>query len=193
MKKSNIALGITISFAALGIISCFFEISVQILTTLSICSFLITIAQTLQNFITIRDEEEQKKFDCVKQMNNFKFDEKWDYFYKKYWHFWNNDKKAKILKVVGNMLEVFSVMVLLLGLIVPLKIFEYEWVSNLFTFLSFSFLFFSIWLVGIIKDRINLWNELLAMAMLLKNPTSIDQKIETQDYEADTNLDSSKD
>ena len=95
---------------------------------------------------------------------------------------------------MGNILEGLSVVVLLVGLIVPLKIFEYEWVSNLFTFLSFSFLFFSIWLVGIIKDRINLWNELLAMSMLLKNPTSTDQKIEAQDYETVNNsLDSSKD
>ena len=183
MKKGNIALGLTIGFAALGVISCFFGVSVQILTTLSICSLLITISQTLQSLITIRDEEEKKKFDCVKKMGNFQFDEKWDYFYKKYWHFWNNDKKAKILKIIGNIVEVISVVILLLGLIVPLKMFEYEWVSNLCTFLSFSFLFFSIWLVGIIKDRINLWNELLVMSMLLKETNSTDTEIVAQSNE----------
>ena len=79
-------------------------------------------------------------------MGNFQIDEKWDFFYKKYLHFWNNDKKAKVLKIISNIVEVISVVILLLGLIVPLKMFEHEWVSNLCTFLSFSFLFFSVWI-----------------------------------------------
>ena len=112
MKKGNIALGLTIGFAILGVISCFFGVSVQILTTLSICSLLITISQTLQSLITIRDEEEKEKFDCIKKMGNFQFDEKWDYFYKKYWHFWNNDKKAKILKIIGNIISKMLVLFL---------------------------------------------------------------------------------
>ena len=98
MKKGNIALGLTIGFAALGVISCFFGVSVQILTTLSICSLLITISQTLQSLIAIRDEEEKQKFDCIKKMGNFQIDEKWDFFYKKYLHFWNNDKKSCFLR-----------------------------------------------------------------------------------------------
>ena len=79
MKKINFALGVGIGFVALAVVSLFFNILVQVITTLSICSLFLTIAQTIQSFIDVRDKEEQQKFDCFKDFGNFQIDKKWDY------------------------------------------------------------------------------------------------------------------
>ena len=82
MKKSNIALGMSIGFVFLAIISCFIDISVQVITTLSLCSLLFTVSQTIQSFITEYDEEQRHKFDLFKTMGTFQVDEKWEMVYK---------------------------------------------------------------------------------------------------------------
>lgn len=169
MKKSNIALGMSIGFGILAVVSCFVNISIQVITTLSLCSLLFTIAQTIQSFITEYDEEQRHKFDLFKTMGNFQVDDKWDLVYKKYWSIWTDDKKQKRIRHASNIVEVSAFVVLLIGLIVPIKWFEYEWVGNLCTFLSFGFLFFSVWLVGFVRNRTELWTELRMLNMLLKD------------------------
>lgn len=169
MKKSNIALGMSIGFGILAVISCFVDVSIQVITTLSLCSLLFTIAQTIQSFITEYGEEQRHKFDLFKTMGNFQVDDKWDLVYKKYWSIWTDDKKQKRIRLASNIVEASAFVVLLIGLIVPIKWFEYEWVGNLCTFLSFSFLFFSVWLVGFVRNRTELWTELRMLNMLLKD------------------------
>ena len=169
MKKGNIVLGMSIGFIVLAIISCFVKISIQIITTLSICSLLFTVAQTIQSFISECDEENLQKFELFKDMGNFQLDKKWEFMYKKYLPIWVNDKKQKMMKTTSNILEIIAFIILLLGLIVPLRWFEHEWVNNLCTFLSFGFLFFSIWLIEMVRKRAELWGELRLMNMLLKS------------------------
>ena len=168
MKKSNIALGMSIGFVFLAIISCFVDIPVQVIATLSLCSLLFTVAQTIQSFITEYDEEQRHKFDLFKTMGTFQLDEKWEMIYKKYWPIWTDGKKQKCIRLASNIVEILAFIVLLLGLIVPIKWFEYEWVGNLCTFLSFSFLFFSVWLVGVVRNRTEMWTELRMINLMLK-------------------------
>lgn len=168
MKKSNIVLGLSIGFAILAVISCFINISIQTIVTLSICSLLFTAAQTIQSFVSESDEETQKKYDCFKELGNFKIDEKLDYVYKKYSHVWFSDKKRKYLIILGNILEIFAFIILLLGLIIPISIFEYKWITDLCTFLSFSLLFLNIWLVEKIKSRASSWCDIKFINMFLK-------------------------
>ena len=179
MKKSNVSLGMSIGFTVLAIVSCFVEIPVQIVTTLSICSLLFTAAQAIHSFISECDEENMEKFELFKDMGNFKIDKKWDFVYKKYLSLWTNNKKQKAIEIISNIMEILAFIILLFGLIVPLKWFEKEWVSNLCTFMSFGFLFFSIWLVEIVKKRTKVWNELRLMYMLLKdNSENSEEKID---------------
>ena len=180
MKKINFALGVGIGFVALAIASLLFNIPVQVITTLSICSLFLTIAQTIQSFIDVRDKEEQQKFDCFKDFGNFQIDEKWDYIYKKYLHIWTNNKRVKLIKITSNVLEIASIVILIFGLSIPLTFFEQEWVSNFCTLLSFALLFFNIWLVGIVKNRIELWNEIRLINMLLKNNNPDNKEIKEQ-------------
>ena len=180
MKKINFALGIGIGFVALAVVSLFFNIPVQVITTLSICSLFLTIAQTIQSFIDVRDKEEQQKFDCFKDFGNFQIDKKWDYLYKKYLHIWTDNKRVKVIKITSNVLEIASIVVLILGLSIPLNFFEQEWVSNFCALLSFALLFFNIWLVGIVKNRIELWNEVRVINMLLKDNAPDNKEINKQ-------------
>lgn len=176
MKKSNILLGMCISFIFLAIISFFVKISAQIITTLSICSLLFTAAQTIQSFLTECDKENRQKFELFKDMGNIHIDKKWDYIYKKYLPLWIDDKKQKHMKSASNILEIIAFIILLPGLIVPLSCFEYEWVNDFCTFLSFSFLFLSIWLVEKVRNRAELWSEIQLMNMLLENNNEMEGK-----------------
>ena len=173
MKKSNIALGMGIGFVLLAIISCFMDISVQVLTTLSLCSFLLTISQTIQSFISECDEEQRQKFDLIKTMGNFQIDEKWQMVYKKYLSIWTEGKKEKYIRLTSNIVESLAFVVLLLGLIIPISWFEYEWVGNLCTFLSFAFLFFSVWLAGVVRKRTEMWTELQMINLMLKDNDTV--------------------
>lgn len=173
MKKSNIVFGMGIGFVLLSIFSCFVDISVQAITTLSLCSLLLTIAQTIQSIVSEYDEEQRQKFDLIKSMGNFQVDEKWAMIWRKYWPTLTDEKKQKFIRLTSNIVEVLAFVVLLLGLVIPIKWFECEWIGNLCTFLSFAFLFFSVWLAGIVRNRTDRWAELRMINLMLKDNNTV--------------------
>lgn len=174
MNKSNLALGISIGLIVLAAVSCFVEISAQVLTALSISSLLFTASQTMHSFLATKSEENQKIFEMFKSAGQIQLDEKWDLFYKNYLDLWSNGKKEKTIKVVGNILEIIACTILIVGLAVPIKIFNDAWIGELCTYLSFGILFLSIWIMEFSRRKIKLWGELQVFSILFKDNTAVE-------------------
>ena len=99
-------------------------------------------------------------------------DEKSELFFLQYLYEFASGKKEKWMKRTSSTLEVFAFIILILGLTVPIKIFDYEWVGEICTFLAFEILFFNIWLMEFSRNRIRQWSELQMFNMLFKDSAS---------------------
>lgn len=160
MKKNNIILGLACAFLVLAVASLFITISVQVITTLSICSLLFSIAQVIQSYIDEKGTEEKAKFDALVELNNIEIDDDWKLMFKNHLPWLKTDKKEKTLRIISCVIECASVVVLVCGLVVPLSVFENEKIGTACTIGSFSAIFLSIWLTGIIRSNTKQWNEL---------------------------------
>ena len=172
MIKNNMPLGICAGFVILAFCSCFFEVPTQTITTLSICSLLFTISQALQSFLTMRDEEFKTRFDANKILNNVDIDEKLELLFKHYFTLVSPNKKVKAIRIISYGFEILGIAILIVGLTVPIDIFTNAMISNICTFLSFAFLFLSIWVMDLIKNRIQIWNDLKLFAVLFKKDSA---------------------
>lgn len=169
-KQNNMPLGTCIAFIILSVVSIFLDFSSQILTTISLCSLIFTISQTIQNFLSLKEKEAESKIDAFKQIENL--DESFVFILKNNIEGFFSDKNDKRLKKIGEILEISSFVVLVCGFTIPIGLFENEKISGFCTLLSFGFLFFSIWLMDINTKKIKEWNKLKLFSMILNQNNS---------------------
>lgn len=181
LKQNNISLGLGVGFIVLAIYAYFFEISPQILVTISLCSLLFTVSQTIQNFLSIKEKESETKIDVMSKVQKCDMDEWWMLFAQKYAHLFLSTKNERYLKKIGEMLEIASFVVLICGFVIPIKAFENTALGNLCTLLSFGLLFFSIWLVEISRGEIQKWKEIKLFFLLLEETSAEINKTMTQE------------
>lgn len=169
MNHNNIPLGICIGFILLGICSFFFKISIQIVTVISISSLFFTISQTIESFLSLKNEENKYKFDLTNMINHFNIDEIWMMFVKRYAPFFSTTKMKKFLKFISNLLELLAIIILIIGFVIPIKLFNNESIGSFFTLVSFGILFLNIWLIEKFKVSNELFYEMYLFSILLNN------------------------
>lgn len=160
MKKNNIILGLACAFFALSVASLFISISIQVITTLSICSLLFSIAQAIQSYMSEKGKEDSAMFDAVVELGNVEITDDWKLMFKNHLSWFKTGKKEKRLSIISLIIECASIIVLVCGLVIPIPFFNNEKIGTACTVGSFSAIFFSIWLTGIIRSNAKQWNEL---------------------------------
>lgn len=166
MKKSNIVLGLACGFFLVALLSFYIDISVQVITTLSISSLLFSIAQAIQGFLSEKKNEHKAMLEAFDQVANMNITKDWMLFYKKYVPELNAGKKEKMLKIISTIIECTSIVVLVCGLVIPLPIFENQKIGTFCTVSSFSAIFLSIWLTTIIHNKLQMWDDIILFSML---------------------------
>lgn len=160
MKKNNIILGLACAFLVLSVISLFVSIPVQVITTLSICSLLFSIAQAIQSYIDEKGTADKAMFDAAVELGNVEIPDEWKLMFKNHLSWFKPDNKEKTLVIISRIIESASIVVLICGLVIPLRVFENEKIGTACTIGSFSAIFLSIWMTGIIRSNAKQWNEL---------------------------------
>lgn len=181
LKQNNISLGLGIGFVILAVLCLFFEISPQILATISLCSLLFTVSQTIQNFLSFKEKESETKIDVMSKVQKCDMDERWILFAQRYSHLFLSSKNEHYLKKIGEALEIASFIVLICGFVIPIKALENTSLGNLCTLLSFGLLFFSIWMVEISRSEIQKWKEIKLFCLLLEDASTKANTTITQD------------
>ena len=166
MKKNSIVFGLACGFMILAVVSVFVNISVQIITTLSICSLLFSLSQAIRSFLDEKSQEYMAQMEAYGEMGNVDIPKEWKLMLKKYSPQFFNNKKTKIMNCVSNIVECSAVVVLICGLALPLQIFANEKIASICTICSFAMIFFSIWLVGIVQTRLQQWQDIQMFVMM---------------------------
>lgn len=169
MKKNNIILGLACGFLVLAVVSFFVPISIQVITTLSVCSLLFSIAQAIQGYLSEKGAEDYAMFEAVAEIGNLEITDEWKLMYKNHLSWFKTSKKEKILTIISRIIECVSIIVLICGLVIPLPVFENEKIGTACTIGSFSAIFLSIWLTGNIRSNAKQWNELQMFGIAQKS------------------------
>lgn len=169
MKQNKIALYLFVSFAALAVISFFIKISQQTLVMISVSSLVFTAAQTLQSYISLKNEDTETQIEIFNTVGDFNLDTPQLIMMKKYAQWFSSPKKVKILNASTTVLECVAVLALFIGIIVPMPFFENENLSVFATILSFAFLFLSVWLVEKYTVRKSEWEFIQLIYEATKN------------------------
>lgn len=177
MKTNNSAIGISIGFFALAILSFWTNVSIQNISVFSLCSLLFSIAQALESYINSKASESKAMIRAMDKLSNWNLTEVWKFIYEEYSYPYNAGRKDRILLYTSNIVECASFVVLILGLTRPISLFEHEEIGTFCTIASFSILFFSFWLVGRVEKNSQMWKDLTLIGMLLQqeninNPTT---------------------
>lgn len=187
MNKENVVLGFAIGFFLLALISPFAGISTHILTVISLSSALFALAQAIENNLAAGDEERKKMFDVFSQANNLS--KEWLLFGQRYSHELFSTKTEKNKQSLATVIECSSVVILIVGMAIPVKVFEIEWISRMSTIIPFGFLFLSIWQLEKSRKKIRLWEEIQLFSMIFQNsqpdnPQSVEIVDNTTDRQA---------
>lgn len=169
MNKKNVVLGFAVGFLILAVFSLFVVVPTQILTVLSLCSLLLAFAQTFENNLAMEDEEQKKKVDALNQANNLNLSNDFLFFLKKYNQELFPTTKSKINQFAAKVLVCGAIAVLVVGLVIPIEMFEIEYISRASTIGSFGFLFLSIWQIEKSKEKIQSWDAIQLLGIILQN------------------------
>lgn len=145
MNKENVILGFAVGFLVLSAVSLFTEISTQILAVLSLSSLLFAAAQIFENNLAITSEERKMQLDELNQNKELDLDAETILFLKKYHQELFPTKKAKADQIIAKALECASIIILVVGLTVPLQMFNNESISRASTIGAFGFVFLNMW------------------------------------------------
>lgn len=177
MNKNNIVLGLACGFFALAVLSLFMDISVQIISTLSICSLLFSVAQALQSFLNEREKENKALFEAIDQAGNMNIPKENMLFIQKYFSDFITDKKTKAFKIITDGLECLSIIILICGLVIPMPFLQNERTGTFCTIGSFSAIFVSIWLVAKVHIRLQKWNDVQLFSLMINQNRENDNTV----------------
>lgn len=169
LNRENVVLGFAVGFFTLAFLSLFVGISTHVLTVLSLSSALFALAQTLENNLAAEDEEHKKMVDVFNQTGNMNLSNEWMLFCKKYIQELFSSKAAKRKQKTVMIIECASVVILVVGMAIPAKVFEIGWIARVSTIIPFGFLFLSIWQLERSKKKIQLWEEMQLFSMAFQN------------------------
>ena len=124
----------------------------------------------MENNLAAEDEEHKKMLDVFSQTNNLS--KEWLLFGKRYNHELFSSKTAKNMQKAATIIECLAVVVLVVGMAIPAKVFEIERISRVSTIIPFGFLFFSIWQLEKSKKKFQLWEEMQLFSMVFQNSQS---------------------
>lgn len=141
MNKENVILGFSIGFFILATISFFVDISTQILTVLSLSSLLFSFAQIFENRLLIKDEERKTQLDTLNQSKGLNLSNETLSFLKKYHQELFPSPKVRNNQIIVKILECISISILVIGLSIPVQIFENESIARASTIGAFGFMF----------------------------------------------------
>ena len=156
------------------------NVPIQTITTISVCSFLFSISQILDNLIINIYERNKVILDFVNSYGNFNLSKKHMLFLQKYnSKILESDRNQKLIKFFRSLFYAAAYAVLIIGLANPLNCFSNENLSVFFSLLSFSFIFVSLWILKDGQKQIQEWSDLQVFCELLnteKNDINIDQE-----------------
>ena len=181
--RTNSALGFSVSFFALAILSTMIDVSVQILSILSLCSLLFAISQAIDSFVNKRASEYKAMIGAIDKLGNWNLTEVWRFIYEEYSYPYNAGWKDKIILHIAGVVECLAYIVLILGLVMPIPIFENERIGTICTISSFSILFFSFWLSAKSEKNSQLWKDLTLVGMLLQKESPITPITQEEQHE----------
>lgn len=182
MKSRSMSIYIATGLVGLFIVSLFIEIEPQAIVGLSVATLFFTIAQLLDSQISFWNEDLKNQVDVFNNVGNFNLSPQNLLFVKIASKYQNPPKKQRIMQQIASILFGMAFIVLFLSFVVPINISEK--VGTSVTVLSFSLLFFSIWLVDKQEERKAQWSEVQIAAMLIRNSNTqakIENDIQTQD------------
>ena len=160
MKRNDIPLCLAVGFFALAIVFLFFDISNQVLISLSLSSFFYTLAQSFKNYVDLRNEELKSQLDTFNSVGGFNMNPVQLLLMKRYALGLVDSKKEKRANIVSVIFECMAFAVLLVGLTIPLPLFQLEKISDIASILSFGFLFLSMWLSERYSERKSQWEDI---------------------------------
>lgn len=184
MNRENVVLGFALGFFALAFIALFICVSTQILTVLSLSSLLLAAAQIFENNLAIKNEERKMQLEELNQTKELNLDSKTISFLKKYQQVLFPTQKAKFNQIIAKMLECASIVILVVGLSIPLQIFENENISGASTIGAFGCIFLSTWQIE--KSRKKL-QDLEYIQLFRENSEKVDFNILQKSDEASHN------
>lgn len=180
MRHNKIPLYLFVTFMILLMVTFIVSIPRQTVIIISISALIYTIAQTLQNYLSLFNEDIKAQIDTYNTTCKVNMDTPTLIFMKRYAHWFCPPKKLKLLNAIITALECFAIAILVLGLIIPIPFLENDKIGYCASIFSFALLFLSMYLVEIYSERKSLWEEIQLFSVTLpQNGETEDQGEET--------------
>ena len=167
MRYNKMPLYLFVSLFVLSLATIFVDISKQDAVVVSVSALIYTIAQTLQNYLNLFDDDVKAQIDTYNTAYNANLDTPTLIFMKRYAHWFCSPKKTKFLTVAVTVMECIAFTSLVLGLTIRIPFLENEKISNFSSIFSFALLFLSIYLVEKYSERKSLWEEIQLFSVAL--------------------------
>ena len=181
MRHNRIPLYLFVSFLLLSLVTFSLDVSKQTVVVVSVSALIYTIAQTLQNYLNLFDDDIKAQIDTYNTTLKAGLDTPTLIFMKRYAHWLCSPKKVKVVNAIIAALECIAITVLVLGLIIPIPILENEKISTFASIFSFALLFLSIYFVEKYSERKSLWEELQLFSVALPQNGTTENKDEAAD------------
>lgn len=164
MKRNDIALYVCIGLIALAAASFLFNIKSSIIASISIATLVFTFAQTIEAFISYREENLRRSLEVNNKTKVISLTETQMMLMDVFIKYMNPDKKQRTAKVIATVLYIIAFVILFLGFVVPVTIDER--ICSAVTILSAAMIFFSMWLAELNIRKAEQWNEILKLNLM---------------------------
>ena len=181
MRHNRIPLYLFVSFLLLSLVTFLLDVSKQTVVVVSVSALIYTIAQTLQNYLNLFDDDIKAQIDTYNTTLKAGLDTPTLIFMKRYAQWLCSPKKVKVMNAIIATLECIAIAVLVLGLIIHIPILENEKISTFASIFSFALLFLSIYFVEKYSERKSLWEELQLFSVALPQNGTTENKDEAAD------------
>ena len=116
MRYNKMPLYLFVSLFVLSLATIFVDISKQDAVVVSVSALIYTIAQTLQNYLNLFDDDVKAQIDTYNTAYNANLDAPTLIFMKRYAHWFCSPRKTKFLTVTVTVMECIAFTSLVLGL-----------------------------------------------------------------------------
>lgn len=165
--RNHIALYLFFGFIILSVGAVFFEIPQSAFAAISLSSFFFALAQVGKSYVNYRFDDMKAQLDTYSTTKDINISDMLRLEFKRVLPWIHQNKSVKFLNQLTNAFECGAIIILILGITIPIPVFENKTVKVVSTLLSYACIFLSIWFVEKSAERKDQWENVQMLSLIL--------------------------